>query len=137
MVTLQLVHALVSARQFERADVVEAAGLACFLFQLGINAETVVVEVGGIGTAAEGPCSTGRMPGRTCREFGALDQDHIVEARLHQVVGDGTAGDATTNDRHFHMLLHQKASAMRLWSVPMPSISTSTMFPGFKKRAGL
>ena len=41
------------------------------------------------------------VPGRAAGELLALAQDHVADAELREVIGDGAAGNATSNDDDF------------------------------------
>ena len=83
---LQPIEPLAGSGQHEAAGDVHAAGLAGNPFDFLVQLDGVLLQLGDIGIAVDGVHAPRRMPGRTRGQFGALDQQHVLPARLGQVI---------------------------------------------------
>ena len=81
-----------------RAALPEAGGEAGLGFQPRVEVGGVFREAGAVLARLQLADEPGGVPGRAGGELLALQQHHVGPAELSQVVGDGTAGDASTNN---------------------------------------
>ena len=103
---LQPIEPLARAGQHDAAGDVHAAGLAGNRFDLLVEIDRVLLQLGDVGIAVDGVHAAGRMPGRTGCELGTLDQQHILPSRLGQVIQNAGAHDAAADHHHFCVALH-------------------------------
>ena len=94
----ELFHASIRERNRDRAILLEARGLARFLFKTFKQAGCVFRQFGEVLRGPQLPNKARRMPGGTGGELFALKHNRIGNADLAQVIGNGIAHNAPTND---------------------------------------
>ena len=94
----QLLKAAIGQRDRDRAVLLEAGGLAGFLLEALEEAGGVLGEFGQVARGAELTDEAGGMPGGAGGELLALQQDHIGDALLGQVIGNRAADNAAADD---------------------------------------
>ena len=109
----QPVHALLGVSEHQPAGEVDAAVPAGERFDLLVELDRVLLQLGDVGVAVEGVHAPGRMPGRTGRELRALEKDDVGPAVLGQVVQHTGADDASADHNDTRVGLHSS-------SVPSP-----------------
>ena len=63
-----------------------------------VERDRIAEELRDVGVGAELPDEPGRMPGRAGGELGALQQQHVAQAHLAEMIGDRAADDAAADD---------------------------------------
>ncbi len=104
----QPVDPLGRAGQHQAAGDVHAARNAGNRFDLLVQLDRVLLQLGDVRIAVDGVHAARRVPGRTGREFRALEQQHVLPARFREVIQHARAHDAATDHRHLHMSPHAK-----------------------------
>jgi hypothetical protein len=99
-------HLFLAAAEHEAAGVVEPAGLAALLLQLGIELEGIFVDLRDRLRPRDREEAARRVPGRARRELLALDEHHVRPARLRQVVEHATAGHTAADHHHLRLGFH-------------------------------
>ena len=87
-------------RDRDRARRPEAGGLARLVLQRFEQAHRVRGELGEAVRRLELRRQPGCMPGGAGGELVLLEQQHVADAATHEVVGDGTADDASADNDH-------------------------------------
>ena len=103
---LQPVEALGRAGEHDAAGDVHAAGLAGDLLDLLVELDRVLLQLRDVRVAVDRVHAARRVPGRARGQLGALDQHHVLPARLGQVVEHARAHHATADHRHLHVRPH-------------------------------
>ena len=83
---LQPIEPFARAGEHQAAGDVHAAGLSGDGFNLLVEFNRVLLQLGDVGIAIHGVHAAGRVPGRPRCEFGAFDQQHVLPSRLGQVI---------------------------------------------------
>jgi hypothetical protein len=77
-----------------------ARGLAGLGFEAAVQAGGVTSQLGHVDGLAQLADESGRVPGGAAGELFALEQYHIANAELAQVVGHGHTDDAAADNDH-------------------------------------
>ena len=100
------VEALAGGRQHQARGHVQADILAGIVLDLLVEVDGVFLQLGDVRIAVDGVHAAGGMPGRAGGQFGALQQHDIGPAEFRQMIENGTADDATTDDDDLGMAFH-------------------------------
>ena len=102
----QLMLTLFCLREVQRTGLKHAAGLACFLFQRVIEVHRIVLDTADIGAVVQ-PVNIGRrVPSGARCQFVTLQQYDIRPSQFCQMVQDGTADHAASDDNGLGMGAH-------------------------------
>ena len=97
---LQLVHALSGSRHAHAAGTAKAGRLAGLGFQSLVQLGPVLGELGEVLGGAKLSHEPRRVPGRSAGDVAPLQQQHVAPAKLGQVIGNATPGDAAADHDH-------------------------------------
>ena len=102
----QLFHAALVQRNRDRARRAEAGRLSCPCFEIGEELRRVAGKSRQIPAGAQLGDETGRVPGGACRQLVLFEKKDVGASALRQVIGDGAADDASTDDDDFNCIRH-------------------------------
>ncbi len=86
-------------------------------FEAIVEGDGIAEELRDVGAGAQLADEAGRMPGRPRRELAALQEQHVGEPHLAQVIGDRAADDAAADDDNLgrgRQLAHEDSMASNL-----------------------
>src|SRR3984893_12067698 len=83
-----------------------AARLSGDLLEFLIEIDGVLLELGDVGIPVDGVHAAGRTPGRAAGEFAALDQQHVLPARLGEVIQHARADHSAADHHHPRIAVH-------------------------------
>ena len=95
---LHLGPALGIAGEPQAAVRLPAGGEAGLLLEPVIELDGVAEQLGDVGARAQLSDQPGGMPGRAGGQLAPLEQEHVGETHLAQMIGDGAADDAAADD---------------------------------------
>ena len=103
---LQPFHAFMGVGEDQAARAVQPAGLARDLLELVIKRDCVALQLGHVRIAVQRVEAARRMPGGSRGEDVALDQHHVLPARLGEMIEHRTADDTAADHHHTSLGLH-------------------------------
>ena len=104
---LQPVGPLRRVGKHDAAGDVDAAVLARDLFDLLVQLDRVLLQLGDVRVAVERVHATGRVPGGAGGELGALEQDDVGPTVLREVIEDRGPDHAAADDHYLGVRLHE------------------------------
>ncbi len=96
---LLLVLALLRLREIKRAGLEDAAALVGLGLEFLVEAHGVVLEPADIGAVAQAVDVGGHIPGRVRRGLVPFQQEHVIPAKLGEMV-ENRAGDWAADDHN-------------------------------------
>ena len=95
---LHLRPALGIAGEPQAAVALPAGGKSRLLLEPVIELDGVTEELGDVGARAQLPDQPRGVPRRAASQFSPLEQQHVGETHLAQMIGHGAADDAAADD---------------------------------------
>jgi hypothetical protein len=105
---LQEIHPLPSSREVHSRCNVDAARLAGRILDFAVELDRILLQLGDVRIAIQRVHASGRMPCRAGRQLVALDQHDVGPAGPREVVQNGGADDAATDDGDSGVGLHYR-----------------------------
>ena len=114
---LQPVQARPRAGEHDAAGDMHAAGLTGDALELLVEVDRVLLQLRDVRVTVDGVHAAGGMPGGAAGELAALEQQHVLPARLGQVIQHARADHAATDHHHPGIALHVCSGVTR-WTRP-------------------
>src|SRR5262249_7589645 len=95
---LHLGPALGIAGEPQAAVTLPSGGKPSFFFKPVVERDGVTKPLGDCGARAQLAAQASGVPGRAASQLSLLEKERVGDAHLPQMIGDGTADDAATDD---------------------------------------